>query len=72
MGNVCCSESCGIALATSYVVTGGRGEAGRRASLYTSSGWSHDLGPLNQGRSAHACAKFDDESGDTGSQRVLL
>ena len=66
---VCFSESCGIDLGNSYVVTGGKAEAGRRVSVYTSSGWSQDLAPLNQGRSAHACAKFKDHQGDIVSYR---
>ena len=63
------SESCGVDLGLSYVVTGGRGEAGTRVSVYTSAGWSQDLAPLNQGRSAHACAKYQDDNGDTVSTR---
>ena len=37
------SESCGVDLGLSYVVTGGKGEAGTRVSVYTSAGWSQDL-----------------------------
>ena len=56
------SRSCGIDLGSTYVVTGGVNQ--RKVSVYSPTGWTHDLPDLNRGHFQHACAKFENENGE--------
>ena len=52
-----------------YLVTGGYDSsvqyaARKSVSLYSTTGFQHDLPSLNTGRYGHACGKFDDKDGN--------
>merc|ERR1712061_202763 len=61
-------NACGIELEDTYLVTGGydssvQYSARKSVSLYSTTGFQHDLPSLNTGRYGHACGKFYDDDG---------
>lgn len=60
-------NSCGIDLEdNTFLVTGGydssvQYNARKSVSLYSTTGFQHDLSSLNTGRYGHACGKYDDD-----------
>ena len=53
------SLSCAIYLASSLVLSGGKG-ALLKVAQYSHQGWLSDLPDLNVGRYAHACSSYSD------------